>query len=71
MGYAGEQYMLLLNNGDTVVHPGAVEIMVGFMEQHPRAGACGARLLNADGSLQHACHPMLTPGAKAWRLGLA
>jgi len=25
-------------------------------------------LLNGDGSLQHACHPMLTPGREFWRL---
>lgn len=59
---------VLLLNPDTVVHPGALEALVAFMDAHPRAGACGARLLNADGSLQPACHPMLTPGREFWRL---
>ncbi len=64
---AAGRYLLLLNS-DTVVHPGALATLVQFMDAHPRAGACGARLLNADGSLQHACHPMLTPGREFWRL---
>ncbi len=61
------RYVLLLNP-DTVAHPGALEALVAFMDAHPEAGACGARLLNSDGSLQPACHPMLTPGREFWRL---
>lgn len=64
---ASGRYVLLLNS-DTVVHPAALQRMVAFMDGAPRAGACGARLLNGDGSLQHACHPMLTPGREFWRL---
>ena len=60
-------YVLLLNS-DTLVHPGALAALVAFMDAHPQAGACGPRLLNGDGSLQHACHPMLTPGREFWRL---
>jgi len=61
------RYVVLLNS-DTEVRPGALEVLLGFMDDHPRAGACGARLLNADGSLQPSCHPMLTPGREFWRL---
>ena len=61
------RYVVLLNS-DTEVHLGALEVLVGFMETHPRAGGCGPRLLNADGSLQASCHPMLTPGREFWRL---
>ena len=61
------RYILLLNS-DTEGHPGALQALVEFMEAHPRAGACGARLLNGDASLQPACHPMLTPGREFWRL---
>lgn len=61
------RYVLLLNS-DTEVYPGALEIQVQFMEQHPQAGGCGPRLLNADGSLQTSCHPMLTPEREFWRL---
>jgi GT2 family glycosyltransferase len=59
---------VLLLNSDTEVYPGALEAMLGFMEEHPRAGGCGPRLLNADGSLQASCHPMLTPEREFWRL---
>ncbi|MDW8319305.1 MAG: glycosyltransferase family 2 protein [Anaerolineae bacterium] len=64
---ASGRYVALLNP-DTVVHPGALEALVAFMDEHPAAAACGPRLLNADGTLQHACHPMLTPGRELWRL---
>ncbi|MBN1875885.1 MAG: glycosyltransferase family 2 protein [Anaerolineae bacterium] len=61
------RYVLLLNS-DTEVYPGAVEAMVSFMDEHPEAAGCGPRLLNADGSLQPSCHPVLTPGREFWRL---
>jgi N-acetylglucosaminyl-diphospho-decaprenol L-rhamnosyltransferase len=67
IAHATGRYVLLLNP-DTKAHPAALETLVAFMETHPRAGACGARLLNVDGSLQPACHPMLTPGREFWRL---
>ncbi|KAB8144914.1 glycosyltransferase family 2 protein [Chloroflexia bacterium SDU3-3] len=44
----------LLLNSDTVVHPGAIEALADFLAQHPRVGVVGPRLLNPDGSLQHA-----------------
>ena len=46
------RYVLMLNP-DTTVRPGALETLVKFMEAHPRAGACGGKLLYGDGSLQH------------------
>jgi N-acetylglucosaminyl-diphospho-decaprenol L-rhamnosyltransferase len=54
-------YVLLLNP-DTVVHPGAIEAMVAFLEAHPRVGAVGPRLLNPDGTVQPAAFrfPTLT-----------
>ncbi len=61
------RYVLLLNS-DTVVNSEALQILVRFMDEHPRAGAVGARLLNDDGSLQPASHPMLTPEREFWRL---
>jgi N-acetylglucosaminyl-diphospho-decaprenol L-rhamnosyltransferase len=61
------RYVLLLNS-DTVLRAGALAALVGFMDPHPAAGACGARLLNADGTLQPGAHPMLTPGRELWRL---
>jgi N-acetylglucosaminyl-diphospho-decaprenol L-rhamnosyltransferase len=49
----GSDYVLVLNP-DTVVQPGAIEAMVGFLEAHPRVGLVGPRLLNPDGSFQPA-----------------
>ena len=45
-------YFLLLNP-DTLVHPGALTELVGFMNKHPEAGLVGSRLENPDGSPQH------------------
>jgi hypothetical protein len=61
------RYVLLLNS-DTKVHPRAMTALLDYMEAHPRCGAGGAQLLNADGSVQPACHPMLTPWREFWRL---
>jgi N-acetylglucosaminyl-diphospho-decaprenol L-rhamnosyltransferase len=61
------RYVVLLNS-DTMVHEGALETLLQFMDAHPQAGACGPRLLNGDGSLQPSAHPMLTPGHEFWRL---
>jgi N-acetylglucosaminyl-diphospho-decaprenol L-rhamnosyltransferase len=47
-------YVLLLNP-DTVVPRGALDGLVGFLEAHPQVGACGPKLLLADGSLDVAC----------------
>lgn len=48
------EYVLLLN-ADTQVRPGALEVMLTFLEQHPGYGAAAPRLLNPDGTTQHAC----------------
>ncbi|MBM3278510.1 MAG: glycosyltransferase family 2 protein [Candidatus Handelsmanbacteria bacterium] len=48
------EYLLLLNS-DTRVEPGALGGLVDFMATHPRIGAAGPMLLNADGSLQLSC----------------
>lgn len=61
------EYLLLLNP-DTVVHPGAIDKMVAFLDENPRAGAVGPRLLNADGSTQPSAYPMPTLGRELWRL---
>lgn len=45
------EYLFLLNN-DTIVRPGAVDVLVDFMEAHPEIGCAGSKLLNEDGSIQ-------------------
>ena len=39
---------LLLLNPDTVVHQGAVERLIRFLDDHPKAGIVGAQLENED-----------------------
>ncbi|MCC6510953.1 MAG: glycosyltransferase family 2 protein, partial [Pirellulaceae bacterium] len=55
------QFILSLDN-DTIVNPGALDAMVEFLERTPGAGACGAKLVNPDGSPQHTArrfpHPL-------------
>jgi len=46
---------LLLLNPDTLVHDGALGVLIQYLDTHPGAGAVGPRLLNSDGSLQYSC----------------
>ncbi|MGQ9600418.1 MAG: glycosyltransferase family 2 protein [Anaerolineae bacterium] len=48
------RYVLLLNP-DTLLPPSALADMLAFMEEHPRAGVAGPRLVREDGSLDYAC----------------
>jgi N-acetylglucosaminyl-diphospho-decaprenol L-rhamnosyltransferase len=61
------KYILLLNP-DTLVTTGALQALVDFLDQHPEAGAAGARILNPDGSLQISSHPRPTISRELWRL---
>ncbi|TWT89817.1 N-acetylglucosaminyl-diphospho-decaprenol L-rhamnosyltransferase [Pseudobythopirellula maris] len=45
------EYVCLLNP-DTIVHPGAFEEVVRFMDERPRAGFAGPKVLNKDGTFQ-------------------
>jgi hypothetical protein len=46
------EYAMLLNP-DTIIDESALTTLVRFMDENPRAGACGARLLHSDGRFQH------------------
>lgn len=46
---------ILLLNPDTVLTPGALETMVGFLAENPHKWALGPQLLNPDGSVQPSC----------------
>ena len=43
---------LFFLNPDTVVHPGAINALINFLDQHPKAGAVGPHVLNTDGTDQ-------------------
>ncbi len=47
-------YVFLLNP-DTVVRPGAVKALLGFMDDHPDVGIAGGRSEDPDGTPQHCC----------------
>ena len=48
---ASGRYILLLNS-DTLLKDNSLEKMVEFMNDHPKVGAIGPKLLNADGTPQ-------------------
>ncbi len=48
------QYILLLNP-DTEICPGALSILIDFLDKHPHAGVVAPQLINSDGSVQLSC----------------
>jgi GT2 family glycosyltransferase len=49
------KYVLLLNP-DTSVRPDTIRRLVDFVDQNPRVGVCGPRLVYGDGSFQHSAY---------------
>lgn len=64
--HARGRHVLFLNP-DTIMHQGALDYLVDWMDRHPRAGACGPKLLNEDGSLQPSCRAFPSVGAGFFR----
>ncbi len=65
-------YFLLLNP-DTVVRPGALQVLVDFMDKHPQVGIAGSRLENVDGTPQFSAfrfHTILSELDLGLRLGV-
>jgi GT2 family glycosyltransferase len=50
----GRHVMIL--NDDTVVHPGALDRIVAFLDDHEEVGAVGPQLLNEDGTHQRSSY---------------
>ena len=63
------RYIMLLNS-DTVMLPNTLEGIVAFMEDHPRVGVVGCKLLNPDGSLQPSITTFPNPLRDAIAIGL-
>ncbi len=57
----------LLLNSDTVVHPGALRILLDYAGAHLDVGLLGPKLLNPDGSLQYSCRRFPNPLAALFR----
>ncbi|KKR32300.1 MAG: Glycosyltransferase/rhamnosyltransferase [Candidatus Gottesmanbacteria bacterium GW2011_GWC2_39_8] len=51
--YKAKGKFILLLNSDTEFTDGNLSKSVRFMEDHPKTGALGVKLINADGSLQY------------------
>lgn len=48
------EYIFILNP-DTVISPGAIEILFRYLKDNPLVGIVGPKLLNSDNSLQYSC----------------
>lgn len=48
------KYILLLNH-DTLIRNNALNVLLDFMSNNPDVGACGPKILNSDGTIQHQC----------------
>jgi N-acetylglucosaminyl-diphospho-decaprenol L-rhamnosyltransferase len=67
--------MLFLLNPDTEVRSVAIDTLIACLNSDERIGACGPRLLNTDGSLQHSvwrnpptAWEIIVSGIGLWRL---
>ena len=75
-GFAYSQApFLFLLNPDAEVTPGAIDTLIACLNADTGVGACGPRLLNTDGSLQHSvwrnpptAWEILVTGVGLWRL---
>jgi len=66
----GEHVLLL--NPDIVVHEGALDTLVRFLQSHEGAGAVAPRLILPDGSVQASCRSFPTPDVVIYEaLGLS
>lgn len=61
------RYVMLLNP-DTRATDGFLRTLVDFLDQHPKAGAVGPRVLGRRGEDQVSCFPLPTLARELWRL---
>lgn len=54
------KYVLLLNC-DTLLHPGTLQALSDYLDQHPKVAIVGPALLNPDGTAQASCFHFPTP----------
>lgn len=53
------RYACILND-DMIVHDGAFDTLVAYMDENPKVGMAGARLLNGDGTQQNCTFRFMT-----------
>ncbi|MEK7500334.1 MAG: glycosyltransferase family 2 protein [Patescibacteria group bacterium] len=54
----GSYYLVL--NPDMIAIPGAVQKLVTFMDQNPKVGIAGGKLISPNGKLQYSCYRFYT-----------
>src|ERR1041385_8820419 len=64
MSKAQGAYLLLLNS-DAFPKAGAIATLVNYLQDNPKVGIVGPRLVHADGSLQLSCFRFPSP-LRAW-----
>lgn len=52
---------ILIMNGDIIVKPGAIEKLLNYIKNNPKAGIVGPQLLNFNETLQYSCFRFYTP----------
>jgi GT2 family glycosyltransferase len=57
---------IFIYNDDTLLHKNALRILCDFLDQNPKVGLVGPRLVNADGSLQLSCYKFPGPSRYIW-----
>ena len=58
-----EHELVLIANPDAVPEPGAVDILRRFMQEHPRSGVAGPKMLYSDGTWQASRRSFPTVGS--------
>jgi GT2 family glycosyltransferase len=67
LGNVKSPYVLLLNP-DTELFSGALDKLLQFLEDHPKAGIVAPQLLNSDGSVQRSCRKFPTFSGMSYEL---
>jgi GT2 family glycosyltransferase len=52
--------MFALVNSDVIIHPGCLETLAAFLDQHNNVGLVGPRVIGGDGNLQRTCRRVPT-----------
>jgi GT2 family glycosyltransferase len=52
-------YLLLLNP-DTIIHKDSIDNLINVLDENPDAGACGPKIINADGTIYHSVKRIIT-----------
>ncbi len=57
---------IFVYNDDTLLHKNALTILCRFLDENPKVGLVGPKLVNADGSLQMSCYKFPAPLRYVW-----